>query len=812
LAAARAYAIPRGSIALALTQLADESGVRMIYRTRLTKDLTTPGLSGTYTLNEALDALLSGTGLGYKVMEDGRAVAIILAQADDGVRSDAGAEALPPIDVGAEERRHDGMSRGKGEGGGPGGRFTGYAADPAKPAAASKTNVPLLQSPMNIQSVTREMLDDRQSLSLKDALLFSVSGMNMGYQNYDRFMIRGFDTFDPMYRNGVRTPQEVSRETGNIQTIEVVKGLSSMLYGRSEPGGLVNFVTKRPLFDQTYYSIQEQTGSFGLTRTSVDLTGPLFDDKTFAYRLNAVYQRSDSFLDFVTSRSGFVAPSLSWRPIEQFRLNVEAEFRDRVYVEDTDHGIPVIGRGVADIPNSRYLQNPTFSVGRPQHTRKAFFGYDWTYDISPDWSVTNRFAYSFLPSRRNSTSPYAIDETTGIMQRGLFYRTRTVSTVSTNIDIKGNFDTGPLNHKVLLGFDYLNNRVTDAGCSFWMGSCDYGAGITSVPINIYAPYYSPIRLDFQPPYNDFFKSREDQKGVYGQDFISFFDDRLHILLGGRYDWARYGSVTSGTSFADIDSRYFYNPDSAFSPHAGVVVQPWPWLSFYGNFSQSFGLSNGRPAPDAAALPPQRGLQWEGGVKAELLDKRLTATFAYFDITKTNILAAVFNGGYNVPIGAAESKGIEFDLTGRIDDNWSLIATYAHTDAVITSDKPRSGALVITGDNSGHRLMNIPRNQGSLWVKYTGQAELVGLSLGAGLVAVDERPGDNGNTSVVPGYATVDLFGSYKLPLPANYPALTVQINVKNLLDTQYYEGVTFDRLVVNPGPPRAVLVSLRAEF
>ncbi|ATQ66907.1 MULTISPECIES: TonB-dependent siderophore receptor [Methylosinus] len=802
----RSYAIPAGTVGMALNRLAEENGVQMVFLAGLTRDVKTHGLNGHYTLGAALDELLAGTGLSYRLADDDREVFIVLAQ-DETVRSDANAEALPPIDVGAETKPR--RSEGRGEGAGRGGRFTGYAPDLGKPAASSKTNVPLLQQPMNVQSVTREMLDDRQSLTMKDALLFSVSGVNLGYANFDRFLIRGFDTYDPIYRNGLRTPWEVSRETANMQTIEVVKGLSSMLYGRSEPGGLVNFVTKRPLFDQTYHSLQQQTGSWGLTRTSVDLTGPLTDDKSLAYRLNAVYERSDSFIDFVTSRSGFVAPSLSWRPIEQFRLNVEAEFRDRVFVENGDIGIPAIGNGVANIPNSRYLENPTIAAGRPQHTKKAFIGYDWSYDIAPDWTVTNRFAYSFLPSRRNSDAISAVDDATGIAQRGIYYRERTVDALSTNLDVKGNFDTGPVNHKVLLGFDYLDNRIKDAGCSYWMGNCDGGSGITSIPINIYAPVYSPVRIDFQPStYNDFWKLREEQKGIYGQDFISFLDDRLHLLLGGRYDWARYGSVTSSTGFADIDSRFFSTEDSAFSPHVGAVVQPWPWMSFYANFSQSFGVSNGRPGPGAAALPPQRGEQWEGGVKAQLLDKRLTATFAYFDITKTNILAAAFGGGYQVPIGAAESKGIEFDLNGRVDDNWSVNATYSHIDAVITSDQQSGGG---TG-NTGHRLQNVPRNQGSLWVKYNGQAELSGLGLGAGLVVVDDRPGDNENTFVVPGYAIVELLGSYKLPLPASYPALTLQLNVKNLLDSKYYEGSTYGRYVVYPGAPRTFLVSVRAEF
>ncbi len=184
-------------------------------------------------------------------------------------------------------------------------------------------------------------------------------------------------------------------------------------------------------------------------------------------------------------------------------------------------------------------------------------------------------------------------------------------------------------------------------------------------------------------------------------------------------------------------------------------------------------------------------------------KRLVATFAYYDIHKTNILQQVLGTGYSIPIGEAESKGVEFDLAGRINDNWSAIATYTHDDALITEDQ--------TG-NVGHRLQNVPRNQGSLWLKYTAPAELRGLNVGAGLRAVGQRPGDDQNDFWVPAYATVDAFASYKLPLPAQYPKMTIQLNVNNLANARYYEASTYGRLAVYPGSPRTFLVSLRAEY
>ena len=159
------------------------------------------------------------------------------------------------------------------------------------------------------------------------------------------------------------------------------------------------------------------------------------------------------------------------------------------------------------------------------------------------------------------------------------------------------------------------------------------------------------------------------------------------------------------------------------------------------------------------MPPQTGTQWEGGIKAELLDKRLVATLAYFDIAKSNIEEAANNGGFDTPVGSAESKGVEFDLKGKLNDQWSVIATYANTAALFINANSAGGP----GD-TGHRLQNVPRNQGSLWLEFGADGQFKGLSLGAGAILVGERPGDNENTFTVPGYTRVDAFAAYVLPL------------------------------------------------
>jgi iron complex outermembrane recepter protein len=163
--------------------------------------------------------------------------------------------------------------------------------------------------------------------------------------------------------------------------------------------------------------------------------------------------------------------------------------------------------------------------------------------------------------------------------------------------------------------------------------------------------------------NTYFPFAQTWKGVYAQDVISFADDRLHLLFDRRYDWADFGFGSSATSFVQAEGPFnpatgfgFQNAfDRAFSPRIGAVVQPTPWLSFYGSYSQSFGATNGMPSSGNPPFPPQVGKGFEGGAKAEFLDKRLTASVAFYDITKSNIVQTIPGTSFSRPIGLVESK-------------------------------------------------------------------------------------------------------------------------------------------------------------
>jgi iron complex outermembrane receptor protein len=718
-------------------------------------------------------------------------------------------ESLPTIDIAAEapaRARASGEKPGSSQNGaGQGGRFTGYTPDFGTAAATTKDRIPVLQNPASIKIVPRQLLDDKQSISLEDALIGNVAGVQSISNFYDQFVIRGFPVASLNLRNNLRVYNYFAHiQTGNLQSIEVLKGPASLFYGRFEPGGIINLVPKRPL-DTPYYSIQQQTGSWGLARTTIDATGPITDDKTWLYRLNLTYNRSDSFRDFITNQDVHIAPTLSYRPNEQFRFNLDAEYQNTIWVTDSIPTVALYNRP-APIPISRYLGEPSVTKLDPSREERYFIGYDWTYDITPDWSVTNRFAFSSVGFWDRWTTANKLDPKTGVLDRYIFDGVLPDrQALATNLDVNGQFDTGPFHHTLVIGADYLRHRETSYGYE--------GPVAAAGALNIYAPsYYWPsYAKPSQDTYN--YYSHQNLTGIYAQDYVSFLDDKVHLLFGGRHDWV---AIENGYSAQSLNvARLPYNAllpgegsreayDTALTPRLGAVIQPEPWVSLYFSYSRSFGATNALPTPGRPNFPPQRGLQYEAGAKAELLDGRLTATVSYFDIYKSGIVQNIVGTQFSQPVGVVRSTGAELELAGRIDDHWSVTGTFAHMHARIVDDQSKQ---------LGNRLMNAPFNEGALWLKYDADGDLRGLSVAGGFQAVGDRQGDNNSSFQLPSYAIANFMAMYRwqpdfLPLAKN---LALQLNIRNLTDETYYTGAN-SRFSIIPGAPRTFLVSLRAEF
>lgn len=354
----------------------------------------------------------------------------------------------------------------------------------------------------------------------------------------------------------------------------------------------------------------------------------------------------------------------------------------------------------------------------------------------------------------------------------------------------------------MLGYDYY--RFEQQAVAFFGG--------TVPPLDIYNPDH--IRVDYSAytaPTNFNYARNQEWYGLYFQDQLKL-TEQVHFLFGGRHDWAMYENGYSPESIAAAEQGFRKSRVNTgrFNPRLGLVYQPWPWLSFYANYVESLGANNGRTG-DGSPLQPQTARQYEGGLKTEFFDGRLTSTLAFYHIVKEHIptpdpdpLKAA--QGISRTIGAARSQGIELDVTGQITEQFSLVANYAFTDTEVTSDN--SG-------NEGNRLPNAPEHSVNLWGNYRfDQGFLNGLNIGTGVYVVSQRQGDVQNSFQLPGYARWDAAVGYQWKVGDS--RLTTRLNVYNLLDKRYYESSnTVDggpRYSIFPGAPLTFLGSVQFEY
>jgi len=349
--AVKDYNIPAGSMAAALNAFADRNGLHLLYDASATRRLKSSGLSGVYSVRQGLDRLLEGSGLTYRLASMDGTVSIVLAQNDTGAQSDAnGAIALPEVDVTATQGGGAGGGTGCGEyGGAPCSGFggAGAAQDPFNTtyvlpdaSVGTKTDTPIMETPLNVQVVPQQVLQDQQVITIDQALQ-NVSGVTVAEGPADngnlfqQLVLRGFPTSN-FYLDGFRvdggaTSLSSNAQLANVASIEVLKGPAAILYGLSEPGGLVNIVTKEPL-NTPYYAVSQQIGSLALYRTTVDATGPLTDDKSWLYRMDMSYENNGapfgSFVDFTHQQTLFLAPVLKWNIDGATWVKLQAQYNN----------------------------------------------------------------------------------------------------------------------------------------------------------------------------------------------------------------------------------------------------------------------------------------------------------------------------------------------------------------------------------------------------------------------------------------------------------------------------------------------------
>lgn len=691
-----------------------------------------------------------------------------------------------------------------------------------KSFAATKTNTPLIETPIAVQVVPRAVMEDQKVNSVKGALE-NVSGVRPqpSLGSGIGFKIRGFNN-NNIFRNGLMSSEAFfgDLDTGNIQSVEVVKG-PAQLYGRTEPGGMINLSTKRAL-DTPYYSLEQQFGMYSLYRTEWDAGGPITDDKSLQYRFSGAYQSNNSFRDFVSADRFVINPSITWRPTDStdFTLDVEGVRK----VANADFGIPVIGRRPANIPITRNLGDPNTPEGTNEGVK---IGTEFNHRFNDDWAIHHRFLTSLVDSSTTFVNPapafnaaQSFNELTGLMKRNIFSQASEQEHYAMNLDLTGKFEFGRTKHDLLFGFDYYRTHNKYQVNGIWR------TANPALNIDIYNPApsygipessFAAARLASETFGNDV-NGRGNRAQIYNSWYGAYFQDHMtisdkfHVMWGGRYDWLEFGRG-NGASFEAAEAKMegLIYKDDGFSPRVGVLYEILPQLSIYGNWTKSIGANNA-PSADGRKFDPQIGEQFEGGFKAQLFDDRLLATVAYYNLTKDNILVSDLStpdDPFDKIANKQRSQGVELDVTGQLSDYVSLIGSYAFTDARVIADNG--------GTTAGNRLNNVPEHSGSVWAKYdvNGYAAQEGFSFGVGGVAVGQREVDNANTAEMPGYVRLDAMLAYKQKIGDS--RLTASFNLKNILDKDYFESTDPDsnvapRLGVYPGAPLTAVGSIRLEY
>ncbi|MGF1480067.1 MAG: TonB-dependent siderophore receptor [Cyanophyceae cyanobacterium] len=645
----------------------------------------------------------------------------------------------------------------------------------------TRTDIPRLNIPQSIQVVPQEVLEDQQVIRLDEALR-NVSGVTFGGTDLGRgleFSIRGFDEA-PILRNGFRQfGADVVTETANLEQVEVLKGPASVLYGESEPGGLINLVTKKPT-SQPFYEIQTQFGNRRLISPRLDISGPLTEDGRLLYRLNALYRTSDPIQDVDTDiERFFISPVVTWNIGDRTDVNFEVEYLHEE--RPPSFGIPAIGDEIADIPFERITNEPD-DISEEEFISA---GYDLEHRFNDNWRLRNAFRYTQQNALVEVAFPLDIDEE-GTVFRAWAAQPQEGESYSLQTSAVGEFATGAIDHQLLVGVD-LNLTEDNYNARTRL---DFD---NVLELNLFDPVYGTApRPDFDElPFLEDRETETRRLGVFLQDLVSF-SDRFFLLAGLRYDTVEQ-IVTDNLEQTEITQN-----NDALTPRVGVVYQPSERVSLYGSYSQSFA-----PNPetsDGEPLEPEEGEGFEVGVKSELLEDKLFATLAYFNITKQNVASEDPDDPFSfIATGEQESQGIELDIVGEILPGWRIIAAYAYIDAEVTEDN------VI---EVGNRLNNAPEHSASLWTTYElQQGNLQGLGFGIGFNFVDEQQGDLENTFELDSFFLTNAAIFYER---GNWRAA---VNFRNIFNVDYIDGASTVRVRGNDrGEPFTVLGSISVEF
>lgn len=662
-----------------------------------------------------------------------------------------------------------------------------------KTSTATKTETALRDVPQSVSVVTKEIIESQRAFNLRDALK-NVSGLSIaageGGRTGDSITLRGNAASSDMYLDGVKDNGQYTRDTFFIERAEVLKGSSSVLFGRGSTGGVINQVSKQA-DGKTRLEANMSGGTDDFKRITVDAGTALTD--VVAVRLNALWHDAESFRDenFV-ERKG-LAPSVkfTFSPKASLTLNYLYQKEDSVF----DYGLPMFRGKPANVSTSSFYG---FKDDLLQQYDTNVASAILAVQFSDDFSVKNTLRYG------DYYRTYRTLLISGINQAA---QTATYSQALRDSHQQNIYNQTDFTLKTPV-FGMPNTLVF--GAEFGREDYDFRSK-NSAPANQVVSIFNPVFATSLGAgrANDFSGTLATNRQMQTTTKAAYVLDQLELtkqwklLAGTRYDDFKADQTDLVTPANDV----FDSHNHTWSPRAGVVWQPSDTQSYYFSYGESFNPTAeqfGNLTSTSSRLDPEENKNIEIGAKWDIFGGRATLTSAIYRLEKNNARMTDPNNAANTILGGeTRTDGFELELAGEVVSNLNVSAAYAHMDAeVIKSTTTATGTVSgLVKSIQGMTVANVPENSGTVWATYR---ILHDWEVGGGLFFSGSRFTDTVEEAKLPGYARLDAVLAY------HQPKYDVQLNLYNLLDKRYFEsGQNRSAL---PGLPLSGMLTLSLHY